>query len=100
MTETAPIGTLSYVRRDQQSDSIEQQHAHRLRQGIPVPFVEIRAMRDDEIVPWDGKTMGELEVRGPWVASAYYERPDSVDRFSSDGWLRTGDIVSIDSRDA
>ena len=42
--------------------------------------------------------MGELEVRGPWVASAYYNRDDCQDRFTDDGWFRTGDIVTIDGR--
>src|SRR5438477_277763 len=49
-------------------------------------------------VPWDGKTMGELQVRGPWVARAYYKSPESADRFTADGWFRTGDIVTIDAR--
>ena len=40
--------------------------------------------------------MGELEVRGPWIARSYYNRPDSADRFTDDGWFRTGDIVTID----
>jgi fatty-acyl-CoA synthase len=42
--------------------------------------------------------MGELEVRGPWVASAYYETPDSSDRWTDDGWFKTGDIVSFDPK--
>jgi fatty-acyl-CoA synthase len=42
--------------------------------------------------------MGELEVRGPWVARAYYNSPESADRFTDDGWFKTGDIVSIDAR--
>src|SRR5439155_24426730 len=45
-----------------------------------------------------GKTMGELQVRGPWVARAYYKSPESADRFTADGWFRTGDIVTIDAR--
>jgi len=49
-------------------------------------------------VPWDGKSMGELEVRGPWVARAYYKSPESADRFTADGWFRTGDVVTIDPR--
>src|SRR5207237_7127735 len=56
----------------------------------------IRARNEDGFVPWDGHTMGELEVRGPWVASAYYNRSDCADRFTDDGWFKTGDIVTID----
>ena len=50
------------------------------------------------LVPWDGKSVGELEVRGPWVASAYYNCPEAAASFTDDGWLRTGDIVTIDAR--
>jgi fatty-acyl-CoA synthase len=59
-------------------------------------MVEIRARNESGFIPWDGATMGELEVRGPWVAAAYYEPDDPVTTFTSDGWFRTGDIVSID----
>src|SRR5207244_2207743 len=48
--------------------------------------------------PGDGETMGEREVRGPWGASAYYETPDSSDRWTDDGWFKTGDIVSFDPK--
>jgi len=96
MTEITPIGTLCYLREPYQSSSPEVQLEQRARQGSPVPFIELRAMRDETAVPWDGQTMGELEIRGPWVAREYYNRPDAADRFSDDGWLRTGDIASID----
>src|SRR5207249_7989719 len=66
--------------------------------GIPLPFVEIRARVGDEEIPWDGDAMGELEVRGPWVASSYYDTPEQADRWTSDGWFKTGDIVSIHPR--
>ena len=77
--------------------SDEVKFAYRAKQGRPSPFVEIRARNEDGVVPWDGRTMGELEVRGPWVASAYYNRSDSADRFTDDGWFRTGDIATIDT---
>jgi fatty-acyl-CoA synthase len=65
-------------------------------QGIPLPLVELR-VRDDEgkELPWDGETMGELEVRGPWVAAGYYETPDQAERWTDDGWFKTGDIASL-----
>ena len=73
--------------------------AYRAKQGRPAPFVEIRARNEDGLVPWDGQTMGELEVRGPWIASALL-RPRRLRRpVHDDGWFRTGDIVTID-RDA
>ena len=63
-------------------------------QGMPLPFVELRVMAEGNELPWDGESMGELEVRGPWVASAYYD-DDGAGRTAgpSDGWFRTGDIV-------
>jgi fatty-acyl-CoA synthase len=67
-------------------------------QGLPLPLVELRARVGQEDIPWDGETMGELEVRGPWVAGAYYETPEQADRWTDDGWFRTGDIVSIHPR--
>jgi len=67
--------------------------------GLPLPLVEIRARGEDgSLIAWDGETMGELEVRGPWVAAAYYESPDSADRWTDDGWFKTGDIVAIHPR--
>src|ERR1700738_5506745 len=96
MTEMAPLGSVARYPTglDQESDAVK--FAYRAKQGRPAPFVEIRARNEDGLVPWDGKTMGELEVRGPWIASAYYNRDDCADRFTSDGWFRTGDIVTIE----
>jgi fatty-acyl-CoA synthase len=76
----------------------DEQYAYRATQGTPAPFVEIRARGEEGLVPFDGKSMGELEVRGPWVAAAYYNAPESGDRFTEDGWFRTGDIVTLDQR--
>src|SRR4029450_7335766 len=66
--------------------------------GVPLPFVELRVRAGDEDVPWDGESMGELEVRGPWVASGYYEDDSQADRWTDDGWFKTGDIVSMHPR--
>jgi acyl-CoA synthetase (AMP-forming)/AMP-acid ligase II len=97
MTELAPLGTVAHVPASMAQEPDAVKFAYRARQGRPSPFVEIRARNEDGIVEWDGKTMGELEVRGPWIASAYYNRPDSADRFTDDGWFRTGDIATIDA---
>jgi fatty-acyl-CoA synthase len=96
MTEMAPLGTVSRYscEMEQQSDAVK--FAYRAKQGRPAPFVEIRARNEDGLVAWNGTTMGELEVRGPWIAGAYYDRADAADRFTDDGWFRTGDIVTID----
>ena len=97
MTETTPLGTVATLRPCHEALSEDEQCEVRLRQGHSVPFVEIRARGAEGIVPWDGKTMGELEVRGPWIAGSYYKRPDAAEQFTDDGWFRTGDIVTIDA---
>jgi len=98
MTETTPIGTVSHLPLDLADATDEAKFASRAKQGRPVAFVEIRARNEDGLVPHDGKTMGELEVRGPWIAASYYNRTDCADRFTDDGWFKTGDIVTIDER--
>lgn len=98
MTELSPAGTVSRLRRDMEEWPEEEKIRVRLLQGSPFPLVELRIVMDDgTVAPWDGVTAGELEARGPWVARAYYEDPSGADRFH-DGWFRTGDVASIDTR--
>jgi fatty-acyl-CoA synthase len=74
----------------------EVEDSYRALQGRPAPFVEIRARNDEsQLISWDGVAMGELEVRGPWIVGSYYHCDDAADRFTADGWFRTGDLVSI-----
>src|SRR5439155_1222193 len=97
MTETTPLGVVSSLMSDLEQADVETRFGYRAKQGYPVPLVEIRARNDaGHEVPWDGRSMGELEVRGPWVARSYYKSPESADRFTADGWFRTGDVVTID----
>jgi fatty-acyl-CoA synthase len=96
MTETCPLGTVSELSTRERELPEDEQLAYRAKQGFPAPFVEIRARGADGLVPWDGETMGELEVRGAWVASAYHDSTDGADRWTSDGWFCTGDIVTIE----
>ena len=98
MTETSPLGSMATPTHDL-LDADEKEHWNfRTTGGRAVPFVETRIRGETGFVAWDGQSMGELEVRGPWVAGAYYESPESTDRFTDDGWFKTGDIVSIDAR--
>jgi fatty-acyl-CoA synthase len=97
MTETSPVGTVSHLSPRHDELSQPEKLAIRAKQGRMAPLVEIRAQGSDGIVPWDGETAGELEVRGPWVASAYYHSEQGTESFTEDGWFRTGDIVTIDS---
>ena len=96
MTEMSPIGTVANLTTEMKKLPEEEQLEYEAKQGYPVPFVEIRARGDEGLIPWDGETMGELEVRGPWVARSYYEAPEGDDKFTEDGWFKTGDVVTID----
>ncbi len=96
MTETSPLGTVSRLRGDQLDLPEPERFAIRAKQGAPVMGVDIRAVDEaGNEVSWDGKTFGELQVRGPWVISSYYRDERSADSFM-DGWFRTGDVVTID----
>src|SRR6185369_15109072 len=96
MTETNPLGTLARVKRHLRTGDGAAELAVRASQGYPVPFVEQRHVGESgEVLPWDGATMNELEVRGPWVASSYFGG-EGESRFTADGWFKTGDVVTID----
>jgi fatty-acyl-CoA synthase len=96
MTETSPVATFSDPAEDRGHD--ERYWDERALQGKPLPWVELRLMGDDgQEVPWDGESTGEIQVRGPWVASGYYHDSSGDDKFES-GWLRTGDIAAIDEQ--
>ena len=97
MTELNPIGTVARTRRGHAQADKATRLAVRASQGYACPFVEVRHVSDDgQVLPWDGQTMGELEVRGPWVASSYYA-DEGPDRFTADGWFKTGDVATLDA---
>jgi len=97
MTETSPLGSVCRLPVHLDDAAPDEQYDYRARQGTPCPFVEIRARGDDgELISWDDQAMGELEVRGPWVARGYH-RGEGAEKFTPDGWFVTGDVVKIDS---
>jgi len=98
MTETSPVASVSDFIGDLQDADQDTKFDFVAMAGIPLPLVEIRVRAGDEEVPWDGESMGELEVRGPWVADGYYEDDSQADRWTDDGWFKTGDIVSMHPR--
>jgi len=98
MTETAPVGTVNYIKREVRTAGEEERYALRAMQGVPLPFVEVRAMTEQGPAPWDGQTMGELQVRGPWVAASYHDPGEDTGKWTDDGWFCTGDVVTIDPR--
>ncbi|MFJ6832760.1 long-chain fatty acid--CoA ligase [Streptomyces sp. NPDC091209] len=99
MTETSPLGTVA--RPPAHAVGTDEEFAYRLTQGRFPAGVEARLTGPDgERLPWDGESAGELEVRGPWIAGAYYGGNDAeplrpADKFSEDGWLKTGDVGTI-----
>lgn len=96
MTEMSPLGTVSRLSSAHLDLDKEQQWDVKAKQGYPLLGVELRIVDEiGEELPWDGKTMGELQVRGPWIISQYFRRPRSTDYMTADGWFRTGDVVTI-----
>jgi fatty-acyl-CoA synthase len=97
MTESTPHLTASRLRSHMSGWPEEWKDAVRSKQGYPAPLVEMRVMRaEGGEAPRDGQTPGELEIRGPWVASSYYNAPEEGDRWTADGWFRTGDVACMD----
>ena len=99
MTETSPLGAINFIKRELDGLTPDEEYAVRAKQGVPPPFVELRTMTESGEAPWDGQSMGELQIRGPWVAAAYHgmaELPDEQDKWTADGWFRTGDIAIMD----
>jgi fatty-acyl-CoA synthase len=94
------VGCCSRLKADTLARPLDEQLAMRRKQGIPVPGVEVRIEGEDgAILPWDGRSIGELCVRGPWVARHYFGDDPAGPRravFTADGWFRTGDVVTID----
>ncbi|WP_276272399.1 long-chain fatty acid--CoA ligase [Haloarcula litorea] len=97
MTETAPVGSVAHVKADLRDADYETRLQKRTKQGLIVPGLEFRVVDDGgDPVPHDGESFGELLVRGPWVTTEYFARPDASEAEFTDGYLRTGDIVTVD----
>jgi fatty-acyl-CoA synthase len=96
MTETAPLATTGGIRGHMLDWSADEKYRVRAAQGWTAPFIELRVRSGDEIAPCDGKTPGELEIRGPWVSSSYYNAPETANRWCADGWFKTGDMATLD----
>ncbi len=96
MTETTPIATMMTVKSKLESLPEQKRFDLLARHGLPVAGVDIRIVdADGKELPWDGETMGELQTRGPWITSGYYNDTRNDQAFS-DGWFRTGDVATID----
>lgn len=96
MTETSPLGTVSRLQPVHDCLSQEEKIAIRAKQGTAFPGVELRIVTDDgTIAPTDGKTMGELQIKGAWTISSYF-KTNNHESFTKDGWFKTGDVSTID----
>jgi fatty-acyl-CoA synthase len=99
MTETSPVASAGHIKSSLASVLDDEGKADlRTTVGQPLFGVEARIIEPGSLdeQPWDGEATGELQVRGPWVASSYYDDERSPESFTEDGWLRTGDVASID----
>lgn len=95
MTETTPLVILSRLKSYQTNLSDEEKLELRSKQGIVVPGIEIKIINENGEGKHNGKDMGELLIRGPWIADEYYKDERSAEAFH-DGWLYTGDVATID----
>jgi fatty-acyl-CoA synthase len=96
MTETSPVCTISYPRAELRGASDDDKYRRAAMAGVPVPLVDLRVQGDEGELPWDGKSVGEIQVRGPFITGSYHHVPVAPDKFTGDGWLRTGDVASVD----
>ncbi len=96
MTETSPIGTFNAPKPLRDGQSLDAIRAQKAKQGRAVFGVELRIVGDEgQELPWDGRTSGALQVRGPFIASGYY-RLDECEAFKPGSWFDTGDVATID----
>ncbi|MGH8860628.1 MAG: long-chain-fatty-acid--CoA ligase, partial [Jatrophihabitantaceae bacterium] len=96
MTETSPVGGMAHPPTDVEAGTAEEMD-WRMKSGRLIAGVQMRIVDDHgATLPWDGAAVGEMEVRGPWITGAYH-RDVAPEKFH-DGWLRTGDIGTIDER--
>jgi len=92
MTETSPIATVSRLTPALAAADLDAQYKARATQGLPVPLVELRVVNEQGVVPRDDATSGEVQVRGPWITGSYLNG-ETPDRWTADGWFRTGDVA-------
>jgi fatty-acyl-CoA synthase len=97
MTETSPLATVSYPRAELKGASDDERYRRAAMAGVMAPLVELRLKTDEgALAPWDGQTMGEIQVRGPFITGSYHQVPVTDEKFTADGWLRTGDVATLD----
>ncbi|HEX7929119.1 MAG TPA: long-chain fatty acid--CoA ligase [bacterium] len=99
MTEMSPLGTTGRLKTKAEDWSADRQFDALATAGLPCPGVEMKVVDalSGKDLPWDGKSVGELLVRGPAIVKAYYNNPEAnAKQFTDDGWFRTGDVAYMD----
>jgi fatty-acyl-CoA synthase len=97
MTETSPLATVFYKKHELRELDEEAWFKRKTLAGLPVPLMELRIVGEDGLeAQWDGVAVGEVQVSGPFVTGAYHNVPREAEKFTADGWLRTGDVAAVD----
>jgi fatty-acyl-CoA synthase len=98
MTETSPVALVAHETASMAQWPEAQRTRQGARSGLPVPLVQVRIRADDGTnAPRDDRSIGEIQVRGPFITGAYHGLPVTEDKFTRDGWLRTGDVGVMDA---
>ena len=99
MTETSPIAAICHIKSTLDHLDDEAKADLRTSVGLVAPGVDFRVVDPEsgEELLWDGESRGELQVQGPWVARTYYNDERAAESFTDDGWLRTGDVATVNS---
>nr|MDO8080960.1 long-chain-fatty-acid--CoA ligase [Candidatus Freyarchaeota archaeon] len=96
-TESYPLLTEAFLRKEDENLPKEEKITRWISTGLPVPLVRLRVVNENmEDVPHDGKTMGEIVVRAPWLVTEYYKDKEKTKDLWAGGWMHTGDISTID----
>lgn len=97
MSETAPILTLGLYSAKVMEMSDSQKESFRIKTGIPIPLVDLRVVdKNGKDVAPDGRSIGEIVVRAPWLTSEYYNDPENTKKLWKNDWLNTGDLAVVD----
>lgn len=97
MTETSPLASGAFIKPELQHLSEEERYPIYATAGIAAPLVDLRIVGDNgKEQPWDARSRGEIQVRGQFITGSYHNVPIEADKFTTDGWLRTGDVATVD----
>ncbi len=96
MTETSPLASMFYPKASLGTLDEDGWFARRAMAGVPAPLVDLRIVGDRGECEWNGHDVGEIQVHGPFITGSYHEVPNEPEKFTADGWLRTGDVAAID----